>query len=110
MQEINIDDLNEIDLIEINIDEKPKDDKILCFKNVFVKYTGKTNCALNNVSFEVFRNQKVAICGRTGSGKSSIINCLLKLYDATQGTIFFNGTSTKSIPAKKLRSQIVAIY
>lgn len=110
LQDINIDDFNELDLTEISIDEKAKDDKIITFKNVFMKYDGKNNFALNNVSFEILKNQKVAICGRTGSGKSSIINSLLKLYDITKGTICYNGINIKNIPTKKLRSQIVKCF
>ena len=44
--------------------------------------------ALKNFNLKIKNGEKIAICGRTGSGKSSLLNILLRLYDIEQGKIF----------------------
>ena len=69
------------------------------FRNVLLNYTlakgmiqsnVNTN-ALEGISFSIKKGEKVAFCGRTGSGKSSIFNLLVRLYDFQSGNILLNG-------------------
>ncbi|MEX2564400.1 MAG: ABC transporter ATP-binding protein, partial [Cyclobacteriaceae bacterium] len=62
--------------------------------------------ALDRVNFEVFKGQSLAIIGTTGSGKSTIANLLLRLYDATDGKIFIDGKDIKTYDIASLREQI----
>ncbi|MCL1950802.1 MAG: ABC transporter ATP-binding protein/permease [Turicibacter sp.] len=61
---------------------------------------------LEDVSFEVLKGQTVAIIGRTGSGKSTLMNILLRLYDYTHGAIQIDGMELKQISKKHLRKNI----
>ncbi|MEX2513914.1 MAG: ABC transporter ATP-binding protein [Cyclobacteriaceae bacterium] len=62
--------------------------------------------ALDQVNFEVSTGQSLAIIGTTGSGKSTIANLLLRLYDADEGKILIDGRDIKSYDIASLREQI----
>lgn len=74
------------------------------FKHVWFKY-GK-DWVIKNVSFKVAPGEHVAFVGPTGSGKTSIINLISRLYDVQKGTIFIDGFDIKDITLPALRSQI----
>ncbi|OWY20590.1 ABC transporter ATP-binding protein [Sphingobacteriales bacterium UPWRP_1] len=61
--------------------------------------------ALANVSFHLKPGQKMAVVGRTGSGKTTLAELLLRKYDATQGQILLDGTDIKQLPLQSLRKQ-----
>lgn len=78
----------------------------LVFKNVSFVYPDTGIRALENVSFEVRPGEFVAIIGRTGSGKSTIANLLMRMYDVTDGAIIIDGKSLQSINLRSYRDQI----
>ncbi len=73
------------------------------FKNVSFSYLGKHN-NLSNISFKLEKGQTLGIIGPTGSGKSTIINLLLRLYDVNTGAIYINGKDIRSYSYRKLKS------
>ncbi|RHW38267.1 ATP-binding cassette domain-containing protein [Lysinibacillus yapensis] len=75
------------------------------FKNVTFSYDGKTD-VLKNISFVVNPGETVALVGHTGSGKSSIINLLMRFYEFGQGDILIDGVSIKDYKKKELRNKI----
>ena len=75
------------------------------FNNVRFSYLDGKN-VLNNINFKINKNEKVALVGETGSGKSTIANLICRFYDINDGTISFDGTNIKEIKLKSLRSQI----
>ncbi len=75
------------------------------FKNVTFSYDGKTN-VLKNISFKVNPGETVALVGHTGSGKSSIINLLMRFYEFEQGDIIIDGKSIKSYSKKEIRKKL----
>lgn len=75
------------------------------FKDVSFSYiTGKN--VLDNVNFKVNKNEKIALVGETGSGKSTIANLVCRFYDIDNGEINIDGTNIKDIKLKSLRQQI----
>lgn len=83
---------------------------IVEFKNVWLKYDQSSDkYALKNLSFQIEKNQKVAFCGRTGCGKTSILNCLFRLYEINQGEIYFQGNKLDNMSLHDLRAKIVKI-
>ncbi|MBU1141013.1 MAG: ABC transporter ATP-binding protein/permease, partial [Firmicutes bacterium] len=76
------------------------------FKDVSFKFSDTNEHLLKKVSFKIQAGQTVAIIGRTGSGKSTIINLLLRMYDYQDGDIFVDGISLKDIKKKHIRNQI----
>ena len=75
------------------------------FRNVTFSYDGKTD-VLKNISFTANAGETVALVGHTGSGKSSIINLLMRFYEYGQGEILIDGVSLKDLPKAELRKKI----
>ncbi|MDR3697804.1 ABC transporter ATP-binding protein [Mucilaginibacter sp.] len=76
------------------------------FTNVSFTYPDTGITALKNLSFTVNPGEMVAIIGRTGSGKSTIANLILRMYDCTGGGVFIDGHPIKSLNLEGYRSQI----
>jgi len=76
------------------------------FRNVSITYDDTNITALKDVSFSVKKGQKVAILGKTGSGKSSITNLISRLYDVGNGTVLIDNTPIKEINLIDLRKDI----
>ncbi len=76
------------------------------FENVTFSYPNAANPALSDVSFTASKGEFVAIIGGTGSGKSSLIQLLPRLYDTTRGSITVNGKDIKDISLQSLRKKI----
>jgi ATP-binding cassette subfamily B protein len=75
----------------------------ISFKGVSFTYPESGIEALKNISFDLKQGETLAIIGRTGSGKSSIINMLLRTYDANAGEILIDGNSIKDINLNQYR-------
>ena len=78
----------------------------ISFKHVNFTYPQTGIEAVKNFNLEVEKGNKIAIVGRTGSGKSTIAQLLLRMYDVTRGTIEFDGTNVRDIDLQQLREQI----
>ena len=76
------------------------------FENVSFRYNGSDFNALENISFTLEPGRTLAIVGRTGSGKTSIINLLLRLYDIKEGEILIDGIAIKDLSLRTLRENI----
>jgi len=76
------------------------------FKNVSFTYPHTGIEALKDVSFSILPEQKIAIVGRTGSGKSTIASLLERLYDINNGEILIDGQDIKKVNLLELRRQI----
>lgn len=76
------------------------------FKNVTFKYAPELPYALKDISFNIEPGKTLAILGRTGSGKSSIVNVLLRLYDINEGEILVDGHEVKDVTLNSLRENI----
>ncbi len=73
------------------------------FQDVWLRYIPQGPFVLQNVSLHVPPGAKVGICGRTGSGKSSLIACLLRLSEVSQGSICIDGVDCRTVPLATLR-------
>jgi ATP-binding cassette subfamily B protein len=76
------------------------------FNNVDFIYPHTGIHALKNFNLQIKKGEKVAIVGRTGSGKSTIAQLLLRMYDTSGGQIELDGTNIRNINLKALREQI----
>lgn len=75
------------------------------FRNVSFSYDGKKD-VLKNISFTAKPGETVALVGHTGSGKSSIINLLMRFYEFERGDILIDGKSIKHYPREELREKM----
>jgi len=76
------------------------------FKNVSLTYTDTGIKALKNINLHIKSGEKIAIIGKTGSGKSTFAELLLRMYDCTEGEILFDGMHVKMLHLGRLREQI----
>ncbi|WP_424768920.1 ABC transporter ATP-binding protein [Paenibacillus sp. sgz302251] len=76
------------------------------FHNVSFRYEVSKPDVLHNVSFQVKAGQRVALVGPTGAGKSTIVNLLMRFYDATDGTVRIDGVDVKDVTLESLRKQM----
>ena len=81
-------------------------DNAIEFKNVSFSYSKDVESALSDISFSVKKGSTVGIIGGTGSGKSTLINLIPRLYDTTSGDVLINGVNVKEYPFNELRSKI----
>ena len=82
-----------------------KEDYVV-FKNVSFKYADANEYVLNDISFSVKKGETVAFIGSTGSGKSTLINLIPRLYDATEGEVLIDGVNVKDYDSKTLNKKI----
>jgi len=76
------------------------------FKNVTFSYKGAEEPAIKNVSFYAKQGETTAIIGGTGSGKSTIVNLILRFHDISDGKILINGTDIREMSQSNLRKKI----
>lgn len=76
------------------------------FENVSFTYPDTGIEAIKNVSFKINKGEKLAILGRTASGKSTFADLLLRFYDVTKGRILIDGIDIKELDLYNLRSKI----
>ncbi len=76
------------------------------FRDVTFGYDDAHRPILRNVGFRVSAGQMVAIVGRSGAGKTTLVNLLPRFYDVTRGTIQIDGRDIRSVTLRSLRAQI----
>lgn len=91
------------------IDIKSADGFEIRYENIEFTYSEKKNTVFKNLNFTVAKNEKLAVAGESGSGKTTIVNLLLRFYEPTSGSIYINGTDIKDLTLKSLRSLITVV-
>ena len=76
------------------------------FKNVNFKYESTSEKAINNINFKIDGGKITALVGKSGSGKSTIINLIPRFYDPQNGEILFDSQNTKKVKLDSLRKNI----
>jgi len=79
-------------------------------KNLNFIYPGTTKKVLNNINFTARKGQVIAIVGENGSGKTTLIKLLNRLYESTNGGIYYNDTNVKDFKIEELRRKITVIF
>ncbi|WIV10488.1 ABC transporter ATP-binding protein [Proteiniborus sp. MB09-C3] len=93
-----VDSENALSLTEINGD--------LEYNNVSFKYPGSNNYALKNINIKIKQGDTLAIIGRTGSGKTTLVNLLIRLFDIQEGDILIDGVNIRDVTLKSLRENV----
>lgn len=107
--------IDEIVNNKIYLDEKFGDKElintkgIIEFKNVRFKYKPEEEYTLKGLSLKLEPNKKIAIVGKSGNGKSTIFNLLLRYFDTTEGSITIDGVNIKDLTESSLRSNLSII-
>ena len=82
---------------------------VIEFKNVKFKYRDDEDFTLKGLNLKLEPNKKIAIVGRSGNGKSTLFNLLLRYFDSTDGEILIDGVNIKELTEESLRSNISII-
>ncbi len=119
-EEVEIDEAGSTYSRDEKIASSTKGELIFSAKNIDFRYVRPldlsdngivyTDLVLRDLSFEFEKSKKYALVGRTGSGKSTIVKLLTRLYELEKGELKFCGKDIKSISKKSLRSQIAVIH
>lgn len=104
------DRINEILNIESSIKEKEEAKDLegydVEFKQVYFKFNEESENVLEDISFTIKEGERIGIIGPTGSGKSTIISLISRLYDIDRGEILIGGINVKDLKLKELRENI----
>jgi ATP-binding cassette subfamily B protein len=76
------------------------------FRHVSFRYEGGEEDVLHDINFHVRQGETVAVAGATGSAKSSMLQLIPRLYDATAGEVLIDGVNVKAYPSDELRDKI----
>lgn len=76
------------------------------FRNVSFRYPGSEEFAIRNINMKIPAGSNIAIVGRTGAGKTSLVNLIPRLFDPTEGDIFIDGVNVKNWNLADLRKSI----
>ena len=87
-------------------DKKTKKTGEIEFKNVSFRYPDADEYVLENISFKANKGDTIAIIGSTGSGKSTIVNLLMRFYDVTDGEILIDGVNIKDYKGEYLHNKL----
>ncbi len=79
------------------------------FDDVSFKYPGSSKETLSHVSFKVDPGETVGIVGKTGSGKSTLVSLMVRLYDPTSGTVRLGGCDLRDVNERKLRKMAALV-
>ncbi len=79
------------------------------FKGVAFTYE-KSHPVLKDISFSLHNKEKAALVGHSGAGKTTIVNLILKFYNATKGDVLLNGTSYKKLSHQVIRNNISLVF
>jgi len=90
------DDLIEIEEIKGNI----------TFKNLNFRYPDSKEDVLKNISFDIKQGETVGVLGRTGSGKTSVLDLLLRIYNIDENQLFIDGNDIMKLPIRTVRESI----
>ncbi len=80
------------------------------FENVSFQYPGREEYALRNVSFTIEPGEMIALVGKNGAGKTSIVKLLGRLYDPTEGRILIDGVDIREYDPRELRRQFGTMF
>ena len=97
---------SDISIASGNFKGKTSETGTVEFKNVSFKYPDADEYLLKNISFKVNKGETIAFIGSTGSGKSTLINLVPRLYDATDGTVLVDGVDVKEYDLHELNNRI----
>ncbi|KID84399.1 ABC transporter, transmembrane domain, type 1 [Metarhizium guizhouense ARSEF 977] len=79
------------------------------YRNVMASYGKGSGPVLKDVSLTIEPGQHIGICGRSGSGKSSLIACLFRLLELDDGSIHVDGVDISTIPRQQVRERLIAL-
>lgn len=97
---------------DLEVEDIPVDESVnahIYFENVDFSYN-KKELNVSNINFSINKGESIGIIGPTGSGKTTLINLLMRFYDVDNGRILINGRNIKSIDPKELKKMFGVVF
>ena len=82
----------------------------IAIKDVSFRYSKNREQVLKNIDLDIKTGQTIALVGKSGAGKSTVVNLLLRFYDSSEGRILFNGIDIRDFSIEYLRSKIAVVF
>ena len=105
--------INEVLLTSCTVVDKEQTVPIMCekggeitFENVSFKYPGADGYVLENIDFTIGKGETLAVIGPTGSGKTTLVNLIPRLFDVTDGRVTFGGEDVRNLKQSELHSRV----
>ena len=110
------------DIVPSHLAHKPQGDEFIRFENVTFSYVydkeenshsfagGQRENALEDISFAIRRGESLGIIGPTGCGKTTVINLLMRFYDADKGAVFVDGRDVRTYSKDELHSKFGTVF
>lgn len=89
--------------------ELPSFSQAICFEQVALQYPGSDRPVLKDVNFSVQAGEVVALVGRSGAGKTSLVNLVPRFLDATEGRVLIDGMDVRDLSQQSLRNHIALV-
>jgi ABC-type multidrug transport system fused ATPase/permease subunit len=105
----NTNTLLEVQSLQQVMKSAKKNDAVIEMNNMTVQYPTMDRAALSNINLDLVENDRIAIVGRSGSGKSSMLRTILRFYDPVLGTCSLEGKSLKEMTRSEIASNIVVV-
>jgi ABC-type multidrug transport system fused ATPase/permease subunit len=97
-------------LVDLTAHEATRPPPSVCFEHVSFRYPGATRDVLNDVSLTLAAGETVALVGRNGAGKTSLVKLLVGLYRPTAGRILLDGVDTATLHPSEVRQRVGVIF
>lgn len=94
----------------IAIDTENQTEHVIEFQNVSFKYPNTDNFVLRNISIKIASGERLSIVGYNGSGKSTFIKLICRLYEPTEGVILYNGIDISTIDYDQYRKLLAVVF
>ena len=101
--------LTALEDLRLHPEEKDEEPEHIAFRHVNFSYSG-TEQTLSDISFSLKKGETLGIIGATGSGKTAIVNLLMRLYEADSGKIYISGREVNSIPPEELHTKFGIVF
>jgi len=83
--------------------EKKTFDRIIAYRDVYFRYDAEEEWVLNGINLEVIKNEKIALVGSSGAGKTTLVNLLPRFYDIEKGEILIDDLDIRDLKLQDLR-------
>lgn len=98
-----------VDVKDVDVTDPGEVSGDIEFRNLDFTYPGNEAPTLHNVSFHIQNGENIGIIGRTGSGKTTIVDLIARTYNVPDGTIFIDGHDVNRIPIRRVRESLAYV-
>jgi ATP-binding cassette, subfamily B, bacterial len=107
---VNLLNINEPNVLKLKKIAKRAPNELLSFQGVCFSYPGTTSLIFDNLTLTIQRGERIAIVGENGSGKSTFVKLICRLYEPTSGGIYWSGANLQTFDFQVYRNKLSALF